>query len=46
MNKPEFMGGVIQSKVDEQKGILTDTSTIEFLGKQLSAFADYVRRVG
>ena len=46
MNKPEFMGGVIQNKVDEQKGTLTDTSTIEFLGKQLSAFADYVRRVG
>ncbi|MBW7980982.1 NADPH-dependent FMN reductase [Enterobacillus tribolii] len=46
MNKPEFMGGVIQSKVDEQRGKLTDVATIEFLGKQLSVFADYIRRVG
>lgn len=31
MNKPEFMGGVIQSKVDEQTGEVIDQGTLDFL---------------
>ncbi|WP_026018061.1 NADPH-dependent FMN reductase [Yersinia enterocolitica] len=45
MNKPEFMGGVIQSKVDEQTKELTDQGTLDFLTKQLAAFATYIERV-
>ncbi|VXC40005.1 NADPH-dependent FMN reductase [Serratia oryzae] len=45
MNKPEFMGGVIQNKVDEQAGELVDQGTLDFLAGQLSAFSDYIRRV-
>lgn len=45
MNKPEFMGGVIQSKVDEQTKEVTDQVTLDFLGKQLAAFATYIDRV-
>ena len=45
MNKPEFMGGVIQSKVDEQTGEVVDQGTLDFLRGQLTAFADYTRRV-
>lgn len=45
MNKPEFMGGVIQSKVDEQAGELSDQGTLDFLTGQLSAFSDFIRRV-
>ena len=45
MNKPEFMGGVIQNKVDEQIGEVIDQGTLDFLRGQLTAFADYTRRV-
>lgn len=45
MNKPEFMGGVIQNKVDEQAGELIDQGTLDFLSGQLSAFSDYIRRI-
>lgn len=45
MNKPEFMGGMIQNKVDEQAGELSEQSTLDFLSRQLSAFSDYIRRV-
>lgn len=45
MNKPEFMGGVIQSKVDEQTGEVIDQGTLDFLKGQLTAFADYTHRV-
>ena len=45
MNKPEFMGGVIQSKIDEQTKELTDQGTLDFLAKQLAAFATYIERV-
>lgn len=45
MNKPEFMGGVIQNKVDEKIGEVTDPGTLEFLTGQLAAFADYTRRL-
>ncbi len=45
MNKPEFMGGVIQNKVDEQKGTLTDQGTLDFLKGQLAAFSDFIQRV-
>ncbi|CAI2505003.1 NADPH azoreductase [Serratia liquefaciens] len=45
MNKPEFMGGVIQNKVDAQAGELIDQGTLDFLTGQLSAFSDYIRRL-
>lgn len=45
MNKPEFMGGVIQNKVDEAKGELTEKSSLDFLSSQLAAFRDYILRV-
>ena len=45
MNKPEFMGGVIQSKVDEQAKALIDQGTLDFLTGQLAAFATYIERV-
>ncbi|MBF7980917.1 MULTISPECIES: NADPH-dependent FMN reductase [Rahnella] len=45
MNKPEFMGGVIQNKVDAQTGEVIDQGTLDFLRGQLTAFADYTHRV-
>ncbi|MDU3362850.1 MAG: NADPH-dependent FMN reductase [Klebsiella sp.] len=45
MNKPEFMGGVIQNKVDPQSGEVVDQSTLDHLRGQLTAFGDYIRRV-
>ena len=45
MNKPEFMGGVIQNKVDPQEGKVVDQSTLDHLSGQLSAFAEYIQRV-
>ena len=45
MNKPEFMGGIIQNKVDPQMDEIVDPATTEHLSSQLSAFADYIRRV-
>ncbi|MEB6334704.1 NADPH-dependent FMN reductase [Serratia rhizosphaerae] len=45
MNRPEFMGGVIQNKVDEQAGELTDQATLDFLRSQLAAFRDYIAQV-
>ena len=45
MNKPEFMGGVIQNKVDTQTGEVADQSTLDHLTGQLTAFGDYIQRV-
>lgn len=45
MNKPEFMGGVIQNKVDTQTGEVIDQSTLDHLTGQLAAFGDYIQRV-
>ena len=45
MNKPEFMGGVIQNKVDPQSGEVVDQSTLDHLRGQLTAFGDYIKRV-
>jgi chromate reductase len=45
MNKPEFMGGVIQSKVDQQTGEVVDQSTLDHLNGQLTAFGEYIQRV-
>ncbi|MEN0585778.1 MULTISPECIES: NADPH-dependent FMN reductase [unclassified Kosakonia] len=45
MNKPEFMGGVIQNKVDQQTGEVVDQSTLDHLTGQLTAFGDYIQRV-
>lgn len=45
MNKPEFMGGVIQNKVDAQTGEVVDQSTLDHLSGQLTAFGDYIQRV-
>ncbi|EDX9626553.1 NAD(P)H-dependent oxidoreductase [Salmonella enterica] len=45
MNKPEFMGGVIQNKVDPQAGEVIDQSTLDHLTGQLTAFGEYIQRV-
>lgn len=45
MNKPEFMGGVIQNKVDPQTGEVVDQSTLDHLTGQLTAFAGFIQRV-
>jgi chromate reductase len=45
MNKPEFMGGVIQNKVDTQTGEVVDQNTLDHLTGQLTAFGDYIKRV-
>nr|WP_072927820.1 NADPH-dependent FMN reductase [Nissabacter archeti] len=45
MNKPEFMGGVIQNKVDEQIGEVIDQNTLDFLSGQLTAFGQYIQKV-
>lgn len=45
MNKPEFMGGAIQTKVDVQAGEVVEQSTLDHLGGQLTAFAGYIQRV-
>jgi len=45
MNKPEFMGGVIQNKVDTQTGEVVDQSTLGHLTGQLTAFGEYIQRV-
>ncbi|MEA1062910.1 NADPH-dependent FMN reductase [Erwinia sp. HR93] len=45
MNKPEFMGGVIQNKVDTNSGEVIDQGTLDHLSGQLSAFAAYIQRV-
>ena len=45
MNRPEFMGGVIQSKVDEQIGEVIEQGTLDFLTGQLTTFSDFARRV-
>ncbi|WP_318371192.1 NADPH-dependent FMN reductase [Enterobacter sp.] len=45
MNKPEFMGGVIQNKVDTQTGEVIDQSTRDHLTGQLTAFSGYISRV-
>ena len=45
LNKPEFMGGVIQNKVDEQAGEVIEQGTREHLAKQLAAFSDFIRKV-
>ena len=42
MNKPEFMGGVIQNKVDPQTG---DQGTLDHLTGQLTAFGEFIQRV-
>lgn len=44
MNKPEFMGGVIQNKVDPQAREVIDQSTLDHLTGQLTAFGDYIQR--
>lgn len=45
MNKPEFMGGVIQNKVDGQTGKVVDRSTLDHLTGQLTAFSEYIQRI-
>ena len=45
MNKPEFMGGLISNKVNEDKHTLTDPTSREFLARQLAAFVDFIRRL-
>lgn len=45
INKPEFMGGVIQNKVDPQTGEVIDQSTLDHLTGQLTAFGEYIQRV-
>lgn len=44
MNKPEFMGGVIQNKVDPQLGEVIEQGTLDHLTGQLTAFGEYIQR--
>jgi len=44
LNKPEVMVGAAQTKVDADKGILTDEPTRQFIAGQLEAFAAFVRK--
>ncbi len=43
LNAPEVMVGQAQNKVDAKSGELTDQKTREFIGKQLAAFAAFIR---
>ncbi len=45
LNKPEFMGGVIQNRVDEQRQEVVDSKTLEVLSGQLMAFTQYIHRL-
>ncbi|EDU5313482.1 NAD(P)H-dependent oxidoreductase [Salmonella enterica subsp. enterica] len=45
MNKPEFMGGVIQNKVDPQTGEVVNQGTLDHLTGQLTAFGEFIQRV-
>lgn len=45
LNKPEFMGGAIQNKVDEQTRKVIEQGTLEHLAKQLAAFSDFIRKI-
>lgn len=45
MNKPEFMGGVIQNKVDPQTGEVVDQGTLDRLTGQLTAFGEFIQRM-
>ncbi|WP_058910712.1 NADPH-dependent FMN reductase [Entomohabitans teleogrylli] len=45
MNKPEFMGGAIQNKVDAQSGEVIDQGTLDHLQGQLTAFSEFILRV-
>ncbi|EFF9349423.1 hypothetical protein GRR23_11575 [Escherichia coli] len=42
---PEFMGGVIQNKVDPQTGEVIDQGTLDHLTGQLTAFGEFIQRV-
>jgi chromate reductase len=45
LNKPEIFIGNAKSKVDEQKGELTDETTKDFIRKQLANFAKFIEQV-
>lgn len=45
LNKPEIFIGNAKSKVDEQKGELTDETTRDFIRKQLANFAKFIEQV-
>jgi chromate reductase len=45
-NKPEVFIAVSKTKVDEEKGILTDQPTRDIIKQQLAAFATFIGRVG
>lgn len=45
LNKPEFMAGAIQNKVDEQARKVIEQGTLEHLAKQLAAFSDFIRKI-
>ncbi|MGE4218158.1 MAG: NADPH-dependent FMN reductase [Alphaproteobacteria bacterium] len=46
LNKPEAMIGQAASKIDAAAGEISDKATRDFITTQLTAFADYIRRVG
>lgn len=45
LNKPEIFVADVKSKVDEEKGELTDETTRKFLRQQLDAFSQFIRQV-
>ncbi len=46
LNKPEVMIGQAATKIDAAAGEISDKATRDFITAQLTAFADYIRRVG
>ena len=46
LNKPEVMVGVVQNKVNADKGTLEDEDTRKHIAGQLQSFADFIRRLG
>ncbi len=45
LNRPEVFANNVKSRVNEEKGELTDETTRGFITKQLAAFAAFIERV-
>lgn len=45
MPKPEVFVTLVTQKIDAQKGIVTDATTLDFMKKQMEAFAAFIKRL-
>lgn len=45
MPKPEVFVTLVSQKIDAEKGIVTDATTLDFMKKQMEAFAAFTQRV-